>query len=104
MRRFPVLLLIAIIVSGCATSLTEINRRNRTTFEPMADGSFRMTVLDNPAHLLSAADHVVEWANAYVSENNLCLRGHTMEEMQKIVEGDDLFGKFYRRHYIIRCK
>lgn len=98
-------LLAAAALSGCS-SISDMNRANRTTFEPMPDGSFRMTASDSPQNILRVSDHYREWAASYVRENRICSSGFDVIEMQKILVGKDPVFKdeTHRHHYIIRCK
>lgn len=93
-----------LLLSACS-SLSDINRHNRTTFEPMPDGTFRMRASDSRGTLLQVRDYKDEWIASYVRENNICKEGYSVSELQPIFAGREhlLGGDNLTRHYVIKC-
>jgi len=93
-----------LLLSGCASTLSDINRGNRTTFTPISEGIFHVTAEDSPARSMSAQDHINEWIDAYIKENSACVSGYSIAEMQKVyLRNDWPFGNAYTRHYTVTC-
>lgn len=98
--RLPIIAAAAALArGGCASNLDKLEK---TTFEPGPNGAFQMIVRDQGIDFTE--DDRLGWLNEYVTDNNLCPAGYQITDRKQIVQEHALLGDILEVIYEGKCK